>query len=154
MQINQDGQMIGSGEASTFHILKQLTLLKPRILQEFPKNGIYRQVPLKYLISNHDFNILSPAHQKGSVDILLVLNQNRIAVRVQGKGHGSGLKGIGKVKHDTVQALLIKKYCGLVDILLRECPNIFKERTTPPARQEIIDSFKTQNTLIPLSQDI
>lgn len=145
------GNLIGKGEFATHHILKQLTMLKPRTIQEFPRNGIYKQVPLKRIISRTDFNALSEAHQKGSIDIFLILNQTRIAVRVQGKGHGEYLKGLGKAQHDKVQANLIKKYATLVDITMIECPNIFKERITFEAKKEIINSFKTAKVMIPVA---
>lgn len=162
MQLDyESNNYVGLGESATFNILKQLTLLKPRSLKEFPKNGIYKQVPLEWVIHKHDYSLLSEAHQKGSIDLFLILNQKRIAVRVQGSGHGQGekhhgkysLKGAGKTKHDNVQADLIRKYCSLVDIIPRECPNIFKERVTEEAKKEIIQSFATFNVWIPLSQE-
>jgi hypothetical protein len=88
-----------------------------------------------------------------SIDIFILYNGKKIAVRVQGKGHGKGLQGLGKVRHDTVQAKLIKKYCSLVDIHISECPNIFKERATEIAKNEIIDSFKTANVFIPVVKE-
>lgn len=152
MQLDYESQnFIGAGEASTYNILKHLTFLKPRSLKEFPKNGIYKQVPLEWIIHKHDYKMLSEAHQKGSIDLFLILNQTRVAIRVQGKGHGQFLKGIGKAKHDSVQEKLIRKYCSLVDILLRECPNVFKERVTQNAINEVINSFKTYNVMIPVS---
>ena len=157
----ESGNYIGLGESSTYIILKRLTGLHARDRREFPKNGIYKQIPLEKIIHRHDFNLLSKEHKKGSVDIFLVLNQKRVAIRVQGKGHGQGekhhgrysLKGLGKPKHDQVQADIIKKYNALVDIIPRECPNIFKERTNEEAKYEVIGSFKTQNVMIPVSQE-
>lgn len=146
----ESGNLVGAGEVATFNILKYLTNLKPKSLKQFPENGIYKQVPLEWLIHKHDFNILSDPHKKGSIDILLVVNQIKIAVRVQGKGHGQGLKGMGKAKHDLVQEKLLKKYCSLVDVHLRECPNVFKERVTENAINEIKSSFKTANVFIPV----
>lgn len=142
--------LIGAGESATYHILKQLTNLQLRSLKEFPKSGIYKQVPLEWVIHKHDYNLLSQAHQKGSIDLFLIVNQKQVAVRVQGNGHGQGLKGIGKAKHDLVQEKLIKKYCSLVDIKKIECPNIFKERVTEQAKLEIIESFKTAGVMIPV----
>lgn len=146
----QQFSFIGAGETATYNILKHLTGLHPRSLKEFPKTGIYKQVPLEWVIHKHDFDMLSQAHKKGSIDIFLIVNQIKIAVRVQGNGHGEGLKGLGKVKHDTVQANLIKKYCSLVDIQKRECKEIFKERVTQEAQNEIIESFKTAGVMIPV----
>lgn len=150
MKQSFDNQYIGAGESATYHILKQLTNLQLRSLKEFPKSGIYKQVPLEWVIHKHDYNMLSQAHQKGSIDLFLIVNQTQVAIRVQGSGHGEGLKGLGKAKHDLVQEKLIKKYCSLVDIHKRECPNIFKERVTQQAIQEIIESFKTAGVLIPV----
>lgn len=161
MEIDYDSKnFIGAGEHATYNILKQLTLLIPRGLKEFPKNGIYKQIPLEWIIHKQDYAILSQAHKKGSIDLLLVYNQKRIAVRVQGAGHGEGekhhgrysLKGVGKSKHDSVQAGIIKKYCSLVDIIPRECPNIFKERVSENAKTEIIESFKTFDVMIPVAE--
>lgn len=141
---------IGKGEQATYHILKHLTKLQPRGLKEYPKSGLYKQVPLEWLIHNHDYKCLSNAHQKGSIDILIRLNQKVIAVRVQGPGHGKGLKGLGKAKHDKVQYDLLKKYVEVVDIKEIECKEIFKERITEKSENEIIDSFKTAGVLIPV----
>lgn len=141
---------IGKGELATFRILQHLTKLHPRGLKEYPKSGLYKQVPISWLIHSHDFKCLSEAHQKGSIDILIVFNQKVIAVRVQGPGHGKGLKGLGKAKHDKVQYDLLKKYIQVVDIKEIECKEIFKERITEKSEQEVIDSFKTAGVLIPV----
>lgn len=146
----ESGNKVGAGEVATYNILKHLTFLRPRSLKEFPKNGIYKQIPIEWIIHKHDFNLLSEPHQKGSIDIFLVLNQKKIAVRVQGKGHGEFLKGIGKAQHDKVQKSLLEKYCNVVDIELRECPNVFKERVTTLAENEIKNSFKTANVMFPV----
>ena len=151
MQVDYESQnFVGVGESSTYNILKHLTLLRPRSLKEFPKNGIYKQVPIEWIIHKHDFEMLSEPHKKGSVDIFLVLNQKKIAVRVQGEGHGEFLKGLGKAKHDKVQKDLLLKYCDVIDIEKRECPNIFKERVTTLAENEIKNSFKTANVMFQL----
>ena len=120
-------------------------------MKEFPRNGIYKQVPIDWIIPKGQFAVLSEVHQKGSIDIFLLLNQIRIAVRVQGSGHGEFLKGIGKAKHDDVQENLIKNYCEVVNIEKRECKNIFKERVTNEAINEIVCSFKTAKVIIPIA---
>lgn len=161
MQDSTTNNFIGVGEHTVFSILKSLTQLKPRETKEFPKTGIYKQVPLKKLIHRHDFNMLSQEHQKGSVDIVLVNDNKAIAIRVQGKGHGQGekhhgrysLKNPHKVRHDKVQADLIKKYNFLVDININECPDIFKERLNENSRLQLINSFKTANVLIPIAKE-
>ena len=147
----ESNNFVGVGEFATYSILKHLTLLKPRSLKEFPRNGIYKQVPLQWIIPKNEFARLSQAHQKGSIDLFLIANQRKIAIRVQGKGHGQGLKGLGKAKHDKVQENLIKQKCDLVDILIQECKNVFKERVTNESINEIINSFKTARVMIPIS---
>jgi hypothetical protein len=144
--------LIGKGEDATFHILENLTGLHYQSLKFFKKNynGIYRQVPIEFIISKLDYKLLSEPHQKGTIDIFIILNQKRIAVRVQGNGHGQFLKGLGKARHDDVQEKLLKDYCEVVNIEKRECPEIFKERVTNMAQQEITSSFKTANVLIPV----
>ena len=147
----ETNNFIGAGETATFNILKYLTHLQHQSLRSFPhKNGIYKQVPLTWILTRQDTKDLSEAHKKGSVDIFIILNQRKIAVRVQGKGHGSGLKGIGKSKHDAVQANLIKQYYDLVDINPIEAKHVFKDEVTQEAIQEVIDSFKTAGVMIPV----
>ena len=151
--MNQDyetSNYIGAGEHSAFSILKHLTKLHQRSLKEFPKSGIYKQVPIDWLIPKKEYDMLSEAHKKGSIDIFILFNQIRIAVRVQGKGHGEGLKGLGKAKHDDVQEQILKQYCEVVNIERRECPNVFKERVNGLAINEIISSFKTAKVMIPV----
>ena len=142
-------QFIGKGERVTFEILKHLTKLPERNLKQFPQIGIYKQVPLRWVVFEEDFNLLSDAHKKGSIDIFIITEGKSIAVRVQGPGHGTGLKGMGKVKHDKVQADLIRKNNYLVDLNPRECPQIFKDRLTEKAENELTQSFKTAKVVIP-----
>lgn len=147
----QEDGFIGKGERVTVEILKHLTKLPVRTLKQFPQIGIYKQVPLRWIIFESDYDLLSDAHKKGSIDILIVTeNDKSIAIRVQGPGHGEGLKGLGKVRHDKVQEDLIRKNNFLVDIVKRECPNIFKDRLNEKAENEVIASFKTAKVLIPL----
>lgn len=146
----ETSNFLGAGERATLNILKALTKLEYQSLKQFPhRNGIYTQVPITWILKPKDLSDLSEAHKKGSIDLFIVLNQKKIAIRVQGKGHGEGLKGLGKVKHDSIQYNLIKQYYDIVDIKLIECPNIFKERTNGLAFQEIISSFKTAGVMIP-----
>lgn len=141
---------IGKGERVTLEILKHLTNYPKRTLKQFPILGIYSQVPLEWLVSPEDFNLLSDAHKKGSLDLVLVTPQRKIAIRVQGNGHGQGLKGLGKSKHDQIQRKLIQKSNDLVDILKIECKEIFKDRLNDKSIQELIDSFKTSKVDIPV----
>lgn len=154
-----ESKYVGAGEKATFEILKKLTHLQEKENRNFPENGIYRQLPLKSVISKEDYDMLSSEHQKGSIDIFLVLNQKRIAVRIQGRGHGQGdkihgrytLKGSGKPKHDSVQASLIRKYNSLVDIdVVNECKILYKDIVNDSSQKELIDSFNTANVGIPV----
>ena len=150
MRQDFENHLIGKGEDATFHILKHLTGLQYKSLKEFGKSGIYRQVPISFIISKLDYKLLSEPHQKGTLDLFIILNQKKVAVRVQGNGHGQFLKGLGKAKHDDVQEKLLKEYCEVVNIEKRECPEVFKERVTGNAIKEIISSFKTAGVLIPV----
>lgn len=155
-----ESSFIGSGEKASIEILKQMTNLPERHNKDFHKysNGLYKQLPLKEVIHEHDYNLLSTEHKKGTIDIFLVLNQVKIAIRVQGKGHGMGekhhgrysLRGIGKVKHDKVQEDLIKKYNLLVDVDFRECKTLFTDIVNDKSKKELIDSFKTAKISIPV----
>ena len=146
----ETNNLIGAGEHATLIILKYLTKLEYQSLKQFPhRNGIYAQVPITWILKRKDLENLSEIHKKGSIDLFIVLNQKKIAVRVQGKGHGEGLRGLGKVKHDSIQYNLISQYCDIIDIKIIECPNVFKERTNESAIQEIISSFKTAGVMIP-----
>ena len=113
----ETNNLVGHGEDVAFEILKNLTHLKYRTLKQFPNyDGIYRQVPIQWLVHQHDYEMLSQAHKNGSIDILINLNQRKVCVRIQGKGHGSGLKGLGKAQHDKLQKELLEKYCQVVDV--------------------------------------
>lgn len=151
MRQDFEGQFIGAGEDATFHLIEHLTGLHLQSLKNFKRgmNGIYRQVPIEFIISKLDYKLLSESQQKGSIDVFIILNDIKIAVRVQGKGYGHFLKGLGKAKHDDVQKKLIKEYCQVVDVLKIECVEIFKERVTNKAEQELINSFKTAKVMIP-----
>lgn len=155
----ESGNFVGIGEASTITILKELTGL-PQVYRKLffiTEQGIFTQIPIKWILGSEDLTNLSEAHLKGSIDIFIKTNDSSIAVRVQGKGHGAGqkhhgrysLKGIGKAKHDDVQKRILERYCQVVDVEFQECPNIFKERVNEKSVQEIMDSFKTARVPIP-----
>lgn len=143
-------QFIGKGERVTVSLLKHLTKMQERSLKQFPQIGIYKQVPLRWVVFEDDFNQLSDAHKKGSIDIFIITEDKSIAVRLQGAGHGTGLKGLGKAKHDKVQADLIRKNNMLVDLTPIECPQIFKNRLTEKSENELIQAFKTAKVTLPL----
>lgn len=146
----ETGNYIGKGEMASLNILKHLTGLQQRGLKHLPfVNGLYQQVPITWILSKDEVKELSEAHKKGSIDILIKLEQTIIAVRIQGKGHGSGLKGIGKAQHDKVQKQMLENHCKVVDVNWYHCRNIFKERVNGLAIQEMIDSFKEAHVMLP-----
>ena len=142
---------IGAGEVATLHILKHLTGLQHVSLKKFGiMNGIFTQVPIEWIMSQRNLELLSKMHRRSSVDLFIQLNQIRIAVRVQGEGHGFGLRGIGKAKMDNIQRLYLQDSgVQVVDIKLIECKEVFKERVTNKAINEVIESFRTDKVLIP-----
>ncbi len=146
----ETGNFIGAGESATFNILKHLTHLHYRSLRDFGRNGIYRQVPIDWVLHRNDLKDMSEAFKKGSLDFFIIFNQRKIAVRVQGNGHGKFLKGIGKSRTDKIQANLLKQYYDVVDIELINSRHVFKDEVTQEAIQEVIDSFKTAGVMIPV----
>ena len=146
----ETGNLIGKGEEASFQILLQITHLKYRTLKQFPLyDGIYKQVPIEWIISQEEFDTLSQPHQNGSMDLFIKLGQRKVAIRVQGKNHGEGLKGIGKAQHDKVQKQILQKYCEVVDIHFQECKELFKDRVNDKAVKELEDSFLTAKVPIP-----
>ena len=147
----ETNNFVGAGEAATFNILKYLTNLEYRSLKEFRiRSGIYKQVPITWLLPVKVMENLSQSHLRGSIDLMIMFDSRKIAIRVQGKGHGEILKGLGKARHDQVQYDLLKNYCDVVDVKIQECPNVFKDLVSQKAIQEIIDSFKTAGVMIPV----
>ncbi|MEO9276946.1 MAG: hypothetical protein ABI340_04080 [Nitrososphaera sp.] len=146
----ESGNLTGQGEAATLQILKYLTGLKLQSRKFFhQKNGIFKQIPVVWILDHEDLIDLSEPHKKGSIDLFIKTKTQKIAIRVQGKGHGQFLKGAGKAQHDKVQANMLKKHCEVVDVKNQECPQIFKEKVNELAIQEIRDAFKTARVLLP-----
>ena len=146
----ESGNLIGKGELASFEILKHITHLKPRTLKQFPLyDGIYKQVPIEWIISQEEYDTLSQPHQNGSMDLFIKLGQRRVAIRVQGKNHGEGLKGLGKAQHDKVQKQILQKYCEVVDIHFQECKELFKDRINEKSQKELVTSFLTARVSIP-----
>lgn len=146
----ETNNLVGHGEDAAFEILKNITHLKYRTLKQFSiYDGIYRQVPIQWLLPQSEFDMLSQPHKNGSIDIFIKLNQRKVCVRIQGKGHGSGLKGLGKVQHDKVQKEILKKYCEVVDVNYNECKELFKDRLTEKSAKELVTSFLTARVGIP-----
>ena len=146
----ETNNLIGHGEDVAFEILKNITHLKYRTLKQFPiYDGIYRQIPIQWIISQSEYDGLSQPHKNGSVDIFIKLNQRKVCIRIQGKGHGSGLKGIGKAQHDKVQKQILEKYCQVVDVNYNECKELFKDRLNEKSIKELVTSFLTARVEIP-----
>ena len=146
----ETGNLIGKGEIASFEILKNITHLKYRTLKQFPLyDGIYKQVPIEWIISQEEFDNLSQPHQNGSMDLFIKLGQRRVAIRVQGRNHGEGLKGLGKAQHDKVQKQILSKYCEVVDIHFQECKELFKDRINERSTKELVTSFLTARVSIP-----
>ena len=147
-----DNNLIGDGEDVVFNLLKQCTKLRYKSLKHFSFcNGLYRQVPITFILSYQDMKDLSESHKNSSIDIFIKLNQVRIAVRVQGEGHGSGLKGLGKARFDQAQKNLLRHYCEVVDLSKDECTDIFHNRPSNYAMQELEFAFQTAHVSIPVS---
>lgn len=146
----ETGLLIGKGEDTVLKILENFTHLKPRGLKHFPLlNGVYRQIPIQWVMPQQEFEELSQPHKNGSIDLFIIFNQVKIAIRVQGTNHGMGLKGIGKAQHDKVQKIILEKYCKVVDINYVECKEIFKERVNEKSINELTNSFLTAKVDIP-----
>ena len=146
----ETNNFVGKGELASFEILKNITHLKYRTLKQFPLyDGIYKQVPIEWIISQEEYDNLSQPHQNGSMDLFIKLGQRRVAIRVQGKNHGEGLKGLGKAQHDKVQKNILQKYCEVVDIHFQECKELFKDRINEKSTKELVTSFLTAKVSIP-----
>jgi hypothetical protein len=153
----ESGNFIGQGESATLQILKYLTGLKLQSRKFFHhtnKYGIFKQIPVTWVLDHEDLVDLSESHMRGSIDLFIKTKTQKIAIRVQGKGHGHFLKGIGKAQHDKVQANMLKKHCEVVDVRIQECPQIFKEKVNELAIQEIRDAFKTACVMLPHAQNL
>jgi len=136
---------VGIGEDSAHTIIQKLFEAEERHLREFPEIGIYRQVPLGFLLKWNVFTALREDFQKGSIDVFVIDNEHcGIACRVQGK------KGDLKMQRETLQKTLLEDaLIKVVDIDKRECSELFKERVNEKSIQEIRDSFKTAKVEIP-----
>ena len=128
-----------------------MTGLAERPHTHFPKVGIYRQLPVSYVYDNEQMKYLAEFHKKSSVDIFLVTAEDeynprlcKIAVRVEGK------KGDLKMQRQSVQKWLLSKWCQIVDVHVRNSPELFKDRVNEKSRLELINSFKEARVELPL----
>ena len=145
------GNLIGAAEDPAFEILREMTGLSERPHTHFPKVGIYRQLPVSYVYDNEQMKYLADFHKTSSVDIFLVTAIDeynprlcKIAVRVEGK------KGDLKMQRQGVQKGLLEKWCQVVDVHLRNCPELFKDRINEKSRLELINSFKEAGVELPI----
>ena len=146
---------IGDGEDATFEHLRNMTGLQELPHKDFPKIGIYRQLPVTLIYDNDQLYHLADFHKKSSVDIFVIFAEDeyhpklcKIAVRVEGK------KGDLKMQRQGVQKWLLGKWCQIVDVHLRNCPELFKDRINQKSRQELLDSFKEARVELPICNKI
>ena len=151
MRQDYQNNLIGAGEDAVFKMLEQITGLKYRGNKHLSFcNGLFRQVPINFIIGSQDYWDLSQPQRNSSIDIFIKLNQRRVAIRVQGEGHGKGLKGIGKAAFDKAQKYVLEKYCQVVDINKYECSEIFKNRVNQTSNQELLWAFENAHVSIPV----
>ncbi|MDE1971512.1 MAG: hypothetical protein KGI50_08130 [Patescibacteria group bacterium] len=150
MRVDMFGNLIGEGEDATFEILKEMSGLSENPHTYFPKIGIYRQLPVSYVYDNEQMKYLAEFHKKSSIDIFLVTAEDeynprlcKIAVRVEGK------KGDLKMQRQGVQKWLLSKWCQIVDIHKRNCPELFKDKVNEKSRQELVSSFRESRVELP-----
>ena len=120
------GNIIGVGEDTTYKIA---TLLMPS------KYHVGRQALLSVLIGSDNANFLDVEYRKHKIDIVIYDREisNFVGViRIQGKDHTSGKKGIShqqkSLKDKNLKKIFKDNNLWICDILFTECPNIFKEQ--------------------------
>lgn len=138
--------MIGHGEDIVCELLKKELNLQERSMKYFGYDGVYRQVPLVDVLHPDYLMDLSEVHQKGSIDLFLIHDGKKYAIRVQNGGTTKNKKGghygDNKSKHDSVQRIMMEKSgLNVVDVWQHECPNIFKDRDNDASLEELKMSF-------------
>ncbi len=132
------GNFIGKGEDTAYDILK------------FIFNGKYiidRQIKISTIFgiySPRNYPRPSEEHLKSSIDIMMtklrlknlhIKTTKKIAIRIQGKGHTGEHKAIT----DGVQKKMLEDWgFQVIDIHIRDAPNLFKERLNPDSVMELI----------------
>lgn len=149
---DETGNFVGKGEDPTVDLLIHALHLKERKTKDFKnkKQGVYRQISLLDLLHSDYIQNLAEDHQKGSVDIVLVIKNEIYAIRVQGDGHYGDLKS----KKDGLQKEWLQKSgIRVIDIWKHECKELFnKDRLTPKSVIEIVQSFEYQTSKIVISR--
>src|SRR5574342_1220826 len=135
----QTGFFIGAGERAAYKIIKDIFKLGTMNLEDFPSTGIYKQIPLNFLLNRRQFSILRKDLQKGSIDIMIInKDYQKIAVRVQGK------KGDLKMHREGLQqSFLEAEGIKVIDLHKRECLELFKDKINEKSINEVKQAFKT-----------
>ena len=149
---DETGNFVGRGEDPTVDLLVHALHLKEQKTRDFKdrKQGVYRQIPLVDLVHSDYVQDMAEDHQKGSVDIVLVLKNEIYAIRIQGFGHYGDLKS----SKDAIQkSWLIKSNINVIDIWKHECMELFnKDKLTEKSINEIVQSFGYQTKKIVISE--
>jgi len=149
---DETGNFVGKGEDPTVELLVHALHLKERKIEDFKdkKQGVYRQIPLVDMIHSDFVQDLAEDHQKGSVDIVLVIKGEIYAIRVQGFGHYGDLKS----SKDALQKSWLQKTgINVIDIWKHECKELFnKDKLTEKSINEIVQSIEYQTKKIIISK--
>lgn len=150
MYLDTEGQIIGSGEDTVVKLLSEMFDLPILSRKEFveKRDGIYRNIKIPLLLNDEYNQDLSSEHANSSVDVVVIINGEILAVRVQGGGSTKQGKGghysDGKAKFDSVQrGMLEKSGITVCNIWKHNCPNIFKDRLNDKSMEELLDSLVT-----------
>ena len=134
--------IIGRGEDTVLKILHIL----------FPKAIITRQVSISHLVTAEEYKTMDTVHKKHTADLVVnfCANNNKksrrkqrhrpsIVVQVQDKSH---LGEIASRKDSLHKKWFKKNNLEVVDVLERECPNIFREKLEFTSIMELCEMFK------------
>jgi hypothetical protein len=128
MRVNKKGEFIGKGEDTCLIILKDL----------FENAEFKTQVPLKNLLAEEWIDTLTERQEKETIDIVILKDDKKIAVRVQDKRH----KGFHLAQRDLVQKKTLEwNNCIVVDLDEQECPTLFKEILDVDSIKEVKSAF-------------
>lgn len=128
LHINKQGKFIGRGEDTCLIILKDL----------FVNSEFKTQVLLSDLLSDEWKDTLTDIQKKETIDIVIIKNDKKIAVRVQDKRHN----GFHLSQRDIVQKKTLEWNNHIViDIVEQECPILFKEILNEQSIKEVKSAF-------------
>jgi len=127
--INGKECIIGDGEDTTLTILKMF----------FPSAEFDRQISIGNYVNSDVYDLYDPVYKKASIDIGMWYMGHNFAIRVQGDDHTGDIKA----RKDRIQKKDIEDGgADVIDILFRECPNIFKERFNWDSIIEVCNMLK------------